>query len=172
MRDLIERGGFVSPIHRAAVMDAHDDLVAGPRETAGEQNGIGRCTVHSGGREQPQRASDATADAMRAGLRSYVVMDSAAADAVMLAARAYVGAVWDQALVLAVEDGPVSLVAAESWVEGDAEYRARLRGIDPSIGLWFLPSEYFEAAQGEVLDRYGARAGLPRARLVLAGPRP
>lgn len=48
MRDLIERGGFVSPIHRAAVMQAHDDLVAAFAEPADEQNGVGRSSVHAG----------------------------------------------------------------------------------------------------------------------------
>ncbi len=55
MRDLIERGGFVSPIHRAAVMEAAADLTRSdaraPAGTADGVCGVGRSTVHAGAGE-------------------------------------------------------------------------------------------------------------------------
>jgi hypothetical protein len=209
MRDLIERGGFVSSIHRAAVMDAHDDLVAGLGETAGGQNGVGRCTVHSGGREQPQRASQGffatltpeqqalalaydgpedfgpdeylLAAAPSASQGGYIVgipsSDGSTFEAALPSDAAWAvvkhahGAVWDQALALAAEDGPMPLASAELWVEGDEAYLDRL-GCDNFRRGEFVKVMHGAYSETDLISAYGKLRGIPRARLVPVEPCP
>ena len=113
-------------------------------------------SVWSGDGNGRHRPPDEIGCAMASGLRPHIVMDAATTDALMLAARAYVGAVWDQAVALAAEAGPMPLAGTESWVEGDGEYERRLCA---AAGWENVHSDWGLEGAGWFLR-------LPRARLV------
>ncbi len=183
MRDLITRGGFVSPIHRAAVMAAHDDLRAGPAEPAGGDFGVGRSSVHAGAGTAAGRAPEATqpnGEAMRKihSLWMRPLSDAEAAELTAALGRDpghitllphntwsdvmdEIEAIYAAAQRAMAEAGPMPLAGSKPWVERDAEYRERLRGILRRM-LWT-----WDELDGDDLTNIGEEVGLPRARLVL-----
>lgn len=99
MRDFMTRGGAVSVRHLDELHAAADDLGRAPAEAA---EGGPAVQTHAGSGE----ARNAAHGAAR-GLCAHIAMSDEAADALMLAARVYVHALWDGAVALAAGDGPV-----------------------------------------------------------------
>ena len=157
MRDLIERQDAFGHEMKA---DLTAISVAAPGSLADGQTATGRSSVHAGASTALSGPPTATGEALRAGLTVPVVANPVAVDAVILAAMACVHALWDHAVAVAAEDGPMPLVGTEAWVEEDEAYAERLGHKD--FDFWFrnLTGESWP------WDAMGESVGLPRARLV------
>ena len=168
MRDLIEAH------ERAMMLDLTGEAqrvppigcgLGPPAEAVGGVSEGLASSVWSGSGSGRHRPPHETQDAMRAGTRSVIVTDQSSVDAVMLAAKVCVDSLWDHAVALAAEDGPVPLVATEPWIESDEAYRIRVRASAIMFGASGI-AEQAVTASSLLLDYCGACVGVFRARLV------